>query len=113
MRKGLKPSWHKYSWLAEVIAQILNYRNNRVVTVRLWIFAARWSKLASALAFRTQSPCSESPKISGPFTQLAERVNPKKSWPLGFRLESSCNALACHSIFHFRIHDVQQRLPGR
>ena len=32
---NLKPSWHKYSWLAEFAAQIPHYRRNTVATVRL------------------------------------------------------------------------------
>ncbi|MEG6507645.1 D-amino acid dehydrogenase [Methyloligella sp. 2.7D] len=32
---NLKPSWHKYSWLAEFLAQIPNYRKNTVSTVQL------------------------------------------------------------------------------
>ncbi len=30
-----KPSWHKYSWMAEFIGQIGNYRANTIETVRL------------------------------------------------------------------------------
>jgi D-amino-acid dehydrogenase len=36
---SLKPSWHKYSWLGEFIAQIPNYRINTLSTVRLAIEA--------------------------------------------------------------------------
>jgi D-amino-acid dehydrogenase len=32
---NLKPSWHKYSWLAEFAAQIPNYRANTIATVRM------------------------------------------------------------------------------
>ena len=38
---NLKPSWHKYSWLAEFIAQIPNRRSNTVATVRLALEARR------------------------------------------------------------------------
>lgn len=34
-----KPSWHKYSWLAEFCAQIFQYRSNTVETTRLAIAA--------------------------------------------------------------------------
>ncbi len=34
-----KPSWHKYSWMAEFMANIPNYRKNTVATVRLAIAA--------------------------------------------------------------------------
>jgi D-amino-acid dehydrogenase len=34
-----KPSWHKYSWLAEFVAEIPNYRRNTVETTRLAIRA--------------------------------------------------------------------------
>lgn len=34
-----KPSWHKYSWMAEFMANIPNYRRNTVETVRLAISA--------------------------------------------------------------------------
>lgn len=33
------PSWHKYSWLAEFVGQIRNYRNNTIETTRLAIEA--------------------------------------------------------------------------
>ena len=33
------PSWHKYSWMAEFMAQIPNYRRNTVETVRLALAA--------------------------------------------------------------------------
>ena len=42
---NLKPSWHKYSWLAEFVAQIPHYRQNTIKTVELAI-AARESLLA-------------------------------------------------------------------
>ncbi|WP_029351156.1 D-amino acid dehydrogenase [Bosea sp. 117] len=32
-----KPSWHKYSWMAEFLAQIANYRANTIETTRLAI----------------------------------------------------------------------------
>jgi len=38
---NLKPSWHKYSWLAEFVAQIPNYRANTIATVRLALEARR------------------------------------------------------------------------
>jgi D-amino-acid dehydrogenase len=38
---NLKPSWHKYSWLAEFIAQIPHYRRNTISTVRLALEARR------------------------------------------------------------------------
>jgi D-amino-acid dehydrogenase len=38
---NLKPSWHKYSWLAEFVAQIPNYRRNTISTVRLALEARR------------------------------------------------------------------------
>ncbi len=38
---NLKPSWHKYSWLAEFVAQIPRYRENTVSTVRLALEARR------------------------------------------------------------------------
>lgn len=34
-----KPSWHKYSWMAEFVANIPNYRQNTVDTVRMAIAA--------------------------------------------------------------------------
>ncbi|MBU0862828.1 MAG: D-amino acid dehydrogenase, partial [Alphaproteobacteria bacterium] len=34
-----KPSWHKYSWMAEFVANIPHYRKNTVETVRLAITA--------------------------------------------------------------------------
>src|SRR5258708_6598209 len=34
---NLKPSWHKYSWLAEFVANIPNYRTNTIATTRLAI----------------------------------------------------------------------------
>jgi D-amino-acid dehydrogenase len=36
-----KPSWHKYSWLAEFVAQIPHYRRNTIETVRLALEARR------------------------------------------------------------------------
>ena len=44
---NLKPSWHKYSWLAEFAAQIPYYRRNTIATVRLAL-AARRALLAMA-----------------------------------------------------------------
>jgi D-amino-acid dehydrogenase len=38
---NLKPSWHKYSWLAEFTAHIPNYRSNTIATVRLALEARR------------------------------------------------------------------------
>src|SRR5882757_9244150 len=38
---NLKPSWHKYSWLAEFIGQIPNYRANTIATVRMALEARR------------------------------------------------------------------------
>src|SRR5881396_1521548 len=38
---NLKPSWHKYSWLAEFVAQIPNYRANTIATVRMALEARR------------------------------------------------------------------------
>jgi len=46
---NLKPSWHKYSWLAEFVGQIPYYRNNTTATVRLALEARR---LLFALAER-------------------------------------------------------------
>lgn len=34
-----RPSWHKYSWMAEFCAQLLNYRANTIETTRLAIAA--------------------------------------------------------------------------
>ena len=34
-----KPSWHKYSWLAEFVGNIGGYRNNTIETTRLAIAA--------------------------------------------------------------------------
>ncbi|MGN6573625.1 MAG: D-amino acid dehydrogenase [Pseudolabrys sp.] len=39
---SLAPSWHKYSWLAEFVAQIPNYRKNTLATVRLALDARRY-----------------------------------------------------------------------
>ncbi len=36
---NLTPSWHKYSWLAEFVAQIPRYRANTLTTVRLALHA--------------------------------------------------------------------------
>jgi D-amino-acid dehydrogenase len=44
---NLKPSWHKYSWLAEFVANIPNYRTNTIATTRLAI-GARQHLLAMA-----------------------------------------------------------------
>ena len=44
---NLKPSWQKYSWLAEFVAQIPHYRRNTIDTVKLAI-AARESLLDMA-----------------------------------------------------------------
>ena len=44
-----KPSWHKYSWMAEFMANIPNYQKNTVHTVRLAI-AAREQLKSSAKA---------------------------------------------------------------
>jgi len=41
------PSWHKYSWMAEFVAQIPNYKANTVETVRLAL-AARQALLEGA-----------------------------------------------------------------
>ena len=38
---SLAPSWHKYSWLAELVAQIPHYRKNTLATVRLALEARR------------------------------------------------------------------------
>jgi D-amino-acid dehydrogenase len=38
---SLSPSWHKYSWLAEFVAEIPRYRANTVATVRLALEARR------------------------------------------------------------------------
>jgi D-amino-acid dehydrogenase len=38
---NLKPSWHKYSWLAEFVGQIPHYRRNTMATVRLALEARR------------------------------------------------------------------------
>jgi D-amino-acid dehydrogenase len=38
---NLTPSWHKYSWLAEFVAQIPRYRANTLATVRLALEARR------------------------------------------------------------------------
>ena len=37
-----KPSWHKYSWMAEFIGAIRGYEKNTVDTVRLAIEARRY-----------------------------------------------------------------------
>ncbi len=36
------PSWHKYSWLAEFVANIPRYRENTVATTRLAIAARKY-----------------------------------------------------------------------
>jgi D-amino-acid dehydrogenase len=36
-----KPSWHKYSWLAEFVGQVPYYRRNTIATVRLALEARR------------------------------------------------------------------------
>lgn len=38
---NLKPSWHKYAWLAEFVGQIPNYRSNTIATVRLALESRR------------------------------------------------------------------------
>jgi D-amino-acid dehydrogenase len=38
---NLRPSWHKYSWLAEFVAQIPYYRRNTIATVKLALEARR------------------------------------------------------------------------
>ncbi len=38
---NLRPSWHKYSWLAEFVANIPHYESNTVETTRLAILARR------------------------------------------------------------------------
>jgi len=38
---NLKPSWHKYSWLAEFVAQLPHYRRNTIATVKLALQARR------------------------------------------------------------------------
>jgi D-amino-acid dehydrogenase len=38
---NLKPSWHKYSWFAEFMAQIPHYRSNTIATVRLALEARK------------------------------------------------------------------------
>jgi D-amino-acid dehydrogenase len=38
---NLTPSWHKYSWLVEFIAQIPHYRRNTIATVKLALEARR------------------------------------------------------------------------
>ncbi|API57720.1 MULTISPECIES: D-amino acid dehydrogenase [Rhizobium] len=37
-----KPTWHKYSWLAEFISNISNYRENTIATTRLAIAARKF-----------------------------------------------------------------------
>lgn len=39
-----KPSWHKYSWMTEFVANIPSYQNNTVETVRLAIAAREFLK---------------------------------------------------------------------
>jgi D-amino-acid dehydrogenase len=41
LQLNLKPSWHKYSWLAEFVGQVPHYRNNTIDTVRLALEARR------------------------------------------------------------------------
>lgn len=43
-----KPSWHKYSWMAEFMANIPNYRKNTVATVKLAIAAREHLKSHAA-----------------------------------------------------------------
>ena len=43
-----KPSWHKYSWMAEFMANIPNYRQNTVDTVRMAISARELLKETAA-----------------------------------------------------------------
>jgi D-amino-acid dehydrogenase len=38
---NLKPSWHKYSWLAEFVGQMPRYRTNTIATVQLALEARR------------------------------------------------------------------------
>src|SRR5271167_1853741 len=35
------PNWHKYSWMAEFVGNIANYRQNTIATTRLAIEARR------------------------------------------------------------------------
>ncbi|MDX7951644.1 D-amino acid dehydrogenase [Lichenihabitans sp. Uapishka_5] len=53
-----RPSWHKYSWLAEFLAQIPHYQANTVETVRLAI-AARTLLHGWAAAERIDFDCEE------------------------------------------------------
>lgn len=39
---NLKPSWHKYCWIAEFIGQIRNYNRNTAETVRLALLARKY-----------------------------------------------------------------------
>jgi D-amino-acid dehydrogenase len=41
LQLNLKPSWHKYSWLAEFVGQVPYYRSNTIATVRLALEARR------------------------------------------------------------------------
>jgi D-amino-acid dehydrogenase len=41
LQLNLKPSWHKYSWLAEFVGQVPHYRSNTIATVRLALEARR------------------------------------------------------------------------
>ncbi len=41
LRLNPKPSWHKYSWLAEFVGQVPYYRRNTIATVRLALEARR------------------------------------------------------------------------
>ncbi|MBT8414880.1 MAG: D-amino acid dehydrogenase [Boseongicola sp.] len=43
-----KPSWHKYSWMAEFVANIPHYRQNTIDTVRLAITAREHLKATAA-----------------------------------------------------------------
>ncbi len=43
-----KPSWHKYSWMAEFVANIPHYRQNTIDTVRLAIAAREQLKATAA-----------------------------------------------------------------
>ncbi len=39
---NLKPSWHKYSWMAEFVANIPHYRENTIATTRLAITGRKY-----------------------------------------------------------------------
>lgn len=47
LKMSLTPSWHKYSWMAEFLANMRNYENNTVETAKMAI-AARQHLLAMA-----------------------------------------------------------------